>query len=98
MLRFEGLNIPSIHTHMVVPTTNLPNQSAKKFKQRELNNVSRTTANKCGLDKDLSTTLSVPNRHYLSAVYVEMTDLLREFNEPAVMDIKMGVRYELGLF
>lgn len=25
-------------------------------------------------------------------VYVEMTDLLREFDEPAVMDIKMGVR------
>ena len=27
-----------------------------------------------------------------SLVYVEMTDLLREFDEPAVMDIKMGVR------
>ena len=26
------------------------------------------------------------------SVYVEMTDLLREFEEPAVMDIKMGVR------
>ena len=25
--------------------------------------------------------------------YVEMTDLLREFTEPAVMDIKMGIRY-----
>jgi len=28
----------------------------------------------------------------LFPVYVEMTDLLREFNEPAVMDIKMGTR------
>ncbi len=26
------------------------------------------------------------------AVYVEMTDLLREFEEPAVMDIKVGLR------
>ena len=26
------------------------------------------------------------------AVYVEMADLLREFTDPAVMDIKMGVR------
>ena len=25
-------------------------------------------------------------------MYVEMEDLLREFDEPAVMDIKMGVR------
>ena len=29
---------------------------------------------------------------FLCSVYVEMTDLLREFNEPAVMDIKMGIR------
>ena len=28
-------------------------------------------------------------------VYVEMTDLLREFMEPAVMDIKMGSRLAL---
>ena len=27
-----------------------------------------------------------------SSVHVEMTDLLREFDEPAVMDIKMGMR------
>ncbi len=25
-------------------------------------------------------------------MYVEMADLLREFEEPAVMDIKMGIR------
>ena len=25
-------------------------------------------------------------------VYVEMADLLREFTDPAVMDLKMGVR------
>lgn len=30
---------------------------------------------------------------FFHAAYVEMTDLLREFNEPAVMDIKMGIRY-----
>ncbi len=31
--------------------------------------------------------------HYTSiTVYVEMTDLLREFEDPAVMDIKMGLR------
>lgn len=28
-----------------------------------------------------------------SSVYVEMTDLLRDFDDPAVMDIKMGIRY-----
>lgn len=28
----------------------------------------------------------------LCSVYVEMADLLREFTDPAVMDIKMGVR------
>ena len=28
-------------------------------------------------------------------VFVEMTDLLREFDEPAVMDIKIGIRYTI---
>ena len=27
------------------------------------------------------------------AVYIEMVDLLRDFDDPAVMDIKMGSRY-----
>ena len=34
----------------------------------------------------------LPLTQLLALVYVEMTDLLREFDEPAVMDIKMGVR------
>ena len=29
----------------------------------------------------------------LYAVYIEMIDLLREFDDPAVMDIKIGTRY-----
>ncbi len=28
----------------------------------------------------------------LSLVYIEMVDLLRDFDDPAVMDIKMGTR------
>lgn len=28
-----------------------------------------------------------------SVVYIEMIDLLRDFDDPAVMDLKMGIRY-----